>query len=142
MTRDALQIYLGDHLAGAAAGVEIARRIADGYAGTGDESELRQLASDVEADRQSLVDIREQLDMGRAPLEEAVAWVGEKATHIKLSDAVTGDPHLTRMLELETLDTGIAGKLALWRALGVAWPSVGTSRRRVEALRGCRRPPA
>ncbi|MCU1456276.1 MAG: hypothetical protein JWL73_368 [Actinomycetia bacterium] len=119
MKRDALRIYLGDHLAGAGAGVEIARRIADSYKGTAEEPAFRQLAADIEADRQTLIEIRERLDMARAPLKEAVAWVGEKVAQIKLSDAVTGDAHMTRLLELETLETGISGKLGLWRALEV-----------------------
>ena len=114
---DALDSYLSDHLAGAAAGVEIARRIASAYEGQPAECELRQLAVDIETDRKTLVALRERLGFGRRPLKAAAGWMGEKVTRLKLSDRVTGDHDLTCLMELETLGVGIAGKRALWRSL-------------------------
>jgi hypothetical protein len=117
-----LETYLTDHLAGAAAGVEIATRIAKRFEGSDLAPDFEQLVRDIAADRESLVEIHRTLGADRRPVKEAAAWVGEKLTRLKLSDPVTGDPDLTLMMELETLELGITGKLALWRALDVAFP--------------------
>lgn len=115
--KSALDAYLSDHLAGAAAGCEIARRITSAYDDPATVAELRALAAEIETDRQTLVEIRDRLGFARRPIRQAVGWIGEKLTRVKLSDPVTGDADLTRLMELETLEIGITGKIALWHAL-------------------------
>ena len=46
-----------------------------------------------------------------------MAWVGEKLGRLKLNGQLRGYSPLSRVLELEALSVGVAGKLALWQSL-------------------------
>jgi hypothetical protein len=46
-----------------------------------------------------------------------VAWGAEKLGRLKLNGQLVGYSPLSRVVELEALTLGVAGKLALWRAL-------------------------
>jgi hypothetical protein len=93
---DGLSTYLNDHLAGATAGVNLARRVA------GD------LAGDIEEDREALLDVMQRLAVGQDRLRVAAGWGAEKALRYA---------PLSRLEELEALSLGVEGKLALWRTL-------------------------
>jgi hypothetical protein len=93
----ALSIYLNDHLAGATAGVQLARRIADDG-----------LADEIEEDREALVDVMERLSVGRDQARVVLGYGTELALRLKPGG---------RFEDLETLSLGVEGKLALWTAL-------------------------
>lgn len=109
--------YLQDHLAGAAAGSEIAKRIAGEYRKPPLGTFLADLARDIEMDKATLERIMADLEISQDLLKQSVAWVGEKVSRLKLSEAVTGDPALKQMMEFEILSMGIEGKALLWRSL-------------------------
>jgi hypothetical protein len=44
-------------------------------------------------------------------------WVGEKVARLKLNGQLRGYSPLSRVVELEALSVGVAGKLALWQSL-------------------------
>ena len=52
-----LGIYLNDHLAGATAGTELARRMARSHRGREDSGPLNRLAAEIAQDRSALTDI-------------------------------------------------------------------------------------
>jgi hypothetical protein len=112
-----LEIYLIDHLAGAAAGTELASKISSQYAGTRFGPFLAELASDIEQDKATLEELMERLGIQRSVIKQGASWVAEKVSRLKLSETMTGDQDLKRFLEFETLSLGIEGKLSLWRAL-------------------------
>ena len=112
-----LETYLTDHLAGATAGTELANKISTENTGTRFGPFLSELARDIEQDKATLEDLMDRLGIQRNPIKEAVSWIGEKFTRLKLNETVTGNPDLKRVLEFETLSLGIEGKLAMWRAL-------------------------
>lgn len=112
-----LEIYLADHLAAARAGVELVRRSARSNAGNAFGDPLRRLRSEIEEDRQTLRGIVEELGFKESRAKEVVAWAGEKVGRLKLNGQVRGYSPLSRVLELEALSVGIAGKLALWQSL-------------------------
>jgi hypothetical protein len=112
-----LEIYLADHLAAATAGVELARRSARRNTGTAFGAILHRLAGEIEADRRALQQIIEQLGFRPSKTKEAAAWVGEKVGRLKLNGQIRGYSPLSRVLELEALSVGVAGKLALWESL-------------------------
>lgn len=112
MNTELLGIYLNDHLAGAMAGTELARRISRTH------PELRVLADDIEADRLELLDVMRSFGAEPRPHKEAIGWLTEKAGRLKFNGRVLGRSPLSDVLELETLRVGIEGKAALWRALG------------------------
>jgi hypothetical protein len=116
-----LAIYLNDHLAGATAGVELARRVRD--ANRDDEKfgpPLVEICAEIEADRETLVGLMDRLGIRRDPLKPAAAWAVEKLGRLKLNGQLTGYSPLSRQVELEGLLIGIAGKEQMWRALAHA----------------------
>nr|MDP9276812.1 hypothetical protein [Actinomycetota bacterium] len=110
-----LDIYLGDHLAGATAGVELARRMADQHPlGTA----VRAIASEIEADRRTLNEVMASVGADPPLLKVALGWIAEKGGRLKLNNRLFGRSPLSGVLELEGLIAGVSGKLQLWRALG------------------------
>jgi hypothetical protein len=112
-----LATYLNDHLAGAVAGSELANKISIEYADTPSGLFLAELARDIVQDKATLEELMERLGIQRSPLKQAASWIGEKLSRVKLSETMTGDRDLKRLLEFETLSLGIEGKLSMWRAL-------------------------
>jgi len=113
-----LAIYLNDHLAGAALGVELARRL---RSSNRDDPEmgapLAEICGEIEADRETLVALMDRLGVARNPVKPALARVAERLGRLKLNGQLRGYSPLSRMLELEILSSGIGGKVQLWNAL-------------------------
>ena len=110
-----LATYLNDHLAGATAGLDLARRIAAAHqehATTVDE-----IAREIASDRATLEDVMRRLDVDRNALKQLSAWTVEKARRALPHTWLLDRGGLGRMEELEMLVLGVSGKLALWRAL-------------------------
>lgn len=114
-----LSIYLNDHLAGATAGRDLARRAAGSNRGSEYGSFLERLAGEIEQDRDVLLDVMRALDARVDQLKVWAAWSGEKIGRLKLNGRLFGYSPLSRVVELEGLALGVAGKLALWRSLRV-----------------------
>lgn len=112
-----LRIYLQDHLAGATAGLELARRARGANEGTDYGPPLAKIADEIEADRRHLQGILENLGHGGDRLKIIAAWGVEKVGRLKLNGQLTGYSPLSRLVELEGLLTGITGKWGLWVAL-------------------------
>lgn len=112
-----LAIYLNDHLAGATAGLELAKRCRDHAEGAGARAELDAVAREVGEDRETLLGLMRELGVRPDPLRQSLAWLGEKATRVRLGNPVTAGPQLGRLLELEALALGVEGKRSLWEAL-------------------------
>ncbi|MBA3744262.1 hypothetical protein [Sporichthya sp.] len=113
----ALGTYLQDHLAGATAGSELARKLGSEYTTGPLGGFLSELSRDIDQDKDTLTEVMGSLDISPDVIKQATGWVAEKMTRLKLSDRMTGDPDLTRLMEFEVMSIGIEGKLALWRAL-------------------------
>jgi hypothetical protein len=113
-----LAIYLNDHLAGATLGVELARRLRSSNRGDPEFGEpLARICAEIEADRETLIQLMERLGVGRNAVKPALARVAERLGRLKLNGQLRGYSPLSRVLELEVLATGIGGKLQLWNAL-------------------------
>jgi hypothetical protein len=112
-----LEIYLADHAAAAAAGSELARRVARSNAATSFGEPLRRLAAEIEEDRRTLKHAIAELGFRESRTKEALAWTAERVARLKLNGQLKGYSPLSRVVELEALSVGIAGKLALWQSL-------------------------
>ena len=112
-----LAIYLNDHLAGATVGVELAKRSAANNRGSAYGQFLDELATEIRSDRESLLEIMRSLQVGVDRVKVSAAWAAEKLGRMKLNGQLRGYSPLSRLVELEALTLGVAGKLALWRAL-------------------------
>jgi hypothetical protein len=115
---DRLGIYLNDHLAGATVGVEIARRVR----GSNEDDPvfgppLSEICAEVEADRETLKAVMDQLGIGQSRVKPLAATIGERLGRLKLNGQLRGYSPLSRLDELEILQIGVAGKRRLWRAL-------------------------
>jgi hypothetical protein len=116
-SNELLGTYLNDHLAGAAAGVELAEKLASTYEGTPFGAAVAAVAEEIKVDRETLNGLMERLGIGRSPAKQATGWVFEKVTRLRFDRRLTGSEDLTRLLETETLSLGIEGKAAMWLAL-------------------------
>jgi hypothetical protein len=112
-----LSIYLNDHWAGSALGIELARRTCARNEGTPLGGYLERLTSEIQSDRETLERLMDKLGIRRNRLKAFGAWTAEKLGRVKLNGQLTGYSPLSRLLELESLYLGITGKRELWRAL-------------------------
>jgi hypothetical protein len=114
---DPLSIYLTDHFAGATSGLELVRRCWRKNEGSRFAAPLSELVREIEADRRTLLAVMRRLDVEPSLLKTSGAWVLEKVARLKPNGPPLAYTALDRVVELETLTLGIAGKRALWRTL-------------------------
>lgn len=112
-----LAVYLNDHLAGSTVAVELSRRAAGEHAGTELGAVFGRLATEIAQDRQALRRLMEATGVRPQLAKVAAAWAGEKAGRLKLNGHLLKRSPLSPLVELETLEVGIYGKLLLWQAL-------------------------
>jgi hypothetical protein len=119
MSKDSLPIYLRDHLAGAAAAIEILEALRDGHAGEPLGRFAEGLLMDIDLDRKTLETLAERVGAGSSVLKETTAWLGAKLARFKLGPS----EDLGTLEALETVGLGILGKQALWDALKTVAPT-------------------
>jgi hypothetical protein len=110
-------IYLNDHLAGAIAGHELARRAAGSNEGGELGGFLTRLAAEIGEDRETLERAMSKLGVRSDPAKRVLGWTAEKVGRLKPNGQLLGYSPLSRLVELEGLHVGIAGKLSLWQVL-------------------------
>ncbi|MWA06184.1 hypothetical protein F8568_038725 [Actinomadura sp. LD22] len=115
--RRLLGIYLSDHLAGAAGGVALARRIARTHSGSGDAERLARLAQDIAADRGAALSIVRSLGLPVRGYKSVAVWAAEKAARRKFNGRLRDRSPLSDLVELEALRLAVEGKAAGWRTL-------------------------
>lgn len=112
-----LATYLNDHLAGATAGRDLARRAARSNRGSRHGPFLQDLAEQIDQDRDSLLGLMGELDIGVDRVKVFGGWAAEKVGRLKLNGRLLSYSPLSRVLELEGIALGVRGKLSLWLAL-------------------------
>ena len=115
-----LGIYLNDHLAGATAGTELARRMAASGHLPDPPGALPSLASEIAEDRAALLEMMAALHIPVRSYKVYAAWIGEKVGRIKPNGRLRARSPLSNLEELEFLRLGVEGKAAGWRTLRVA----------------------
>jgi hypothetical protein len=127
-----LGVYLNDHLAGATAGMGLARRMAKSAdPGSGSAATLRTLAGEIADDRSALMTIMTALGIRIRGYKVFGAWAGEKAGILKLNGRLLTRSPLSDLEEAEVLRLGVEGKAAGWRTLRV----LADGERRLDAAR-------
>jgi hypothetical protein len=119
MARNALDVYLNDHLAGSTMGLDLARRLASQMEGTTLGEVMGGIADDIERDRETLERLMERLGITENPVKQGLTLMAEKASRLKLSGTTTGDREFGTLLGLETLSLGVEGKRCLWETLAL-----------------------
>ena len=129
-----LATYLNDHLLGATAGTELARRAARENQGSELGAFLEGLARELEEDRETLLALMRELGVKPDQLKVAAGWTAEKLGRLKPNAQLRGYSPLSPLVELEGLLVGIQGKLAMWQALAEVAVKLGLDRARFEEL--------
>jgi hypothetical protein len=97
--------------------LELARRLVRSNSANAYGDPLSRLAGEIEEDRSSLLSIMDDLDVSVDRVKLAAGWAAEKVGRLKLNGRLLSYSPLSRMMELELLELGVAGKLSLWHAL-------------------------
>jgi hypothetical protein len=113
----ALEVYLNDHLAGAMLGSDLANSIRDRHEGTALGEVMGSIATEIEQDRRTLVDLMDRMNVSRNRVKQATGWVAEKASRVKFGGLLSGAPEQGAFMALESLALGVEGKACLWRVL-------------------------
>ena len=111
-----LGIYLNDHLAGATAGLELFRRATGSATGTTRDT-LARLTTEVQQDREALLDLLARLDVPVRHYKVLGGWALEKVGRLKLNGSLLRRSPLSDLVELEGLVLAVQGKAAGFRAL-------------------------
>jgi len=119
-----LSIYMNDHLAGSAVGVELVQRVAASNRGTPLGDLLERLTMEIKEDRRALERLMEVVGAGQDRVKVTGAWAAEKVGRLKLNGQLRGYSPLSRLEELEGLRLGITGKGEMWKALSGALGAV------------------
>ena len=112
-----LSVYLNDHLAGATAGTQLARRSAAAQRDPAKRRALRALADEIDQDRQALIDIMTTLGVPVRGYKAWAGWLAEKAGRLKLNGSLLARSPLSDLIELEMMRLGVEGKAAGWQTL-------------------------
>jgi hypothetical protein len=119
--KDPLGTYLHDHLAGAGFAIDLLQSMKERQVEKPDDQFVESLLAMVEEDRDTLQQLADKIGTGPNVLKELTAWIGEKASRVKLGAGLAGD--FGQFEALEFLALGITGKLSLWLALQAIAPS-------------------
>ena len=114
---DALDVYLNDHKAAAAAAVDLVERLIANNAGTPLAAHLEAALREIEADSETLATIMERPGVPPSRPKQVAGKVLETLSRFRLNERITGSPDVTRLMELETVCLGVEGKAELWRSL-------------------------
>ena len=110
-------IYLRDHLGGSSAGLALVRRCRRSNAGTELDRVLAQIATEIEADIQTLEELMVRLEVAPSRVKKAGARLAELAGRLKSNGRIFRYSPLSRVFELEGLTSGIGAKRSLWQSL-------------------------
>jgi hypothetical protein len=113
----ALHIYLQDHLAGATFGLQLVQRCQRNNEGSELAEPLARLTAEIAEDRRTLQAIMRDVGAEASRTKVAAGWTLEKVRRLKPNGRFFEYTPLARVVELESLAIGIAGKKAMWRAL-------------------------
>jgi hypothetical protein len=122
MTRQKLlNIYLADHLAGAVAGQELAKRCLSNNEGTDLGSFLSTFSAELDEDRDTLEKVIDTVGGRPDRMKMGALWAAEKVGRLKFNGQLRGYSDLSRLVEVEGLCIGVEGKKSMWITLkGVA----------------------
>jgi hypothetical protein len=112
--------YLNDHLAGSVVALELIDHLQAQSRSNGEQKFLHDLQAEIVADRDELNALMERWSVSASRPRQAMAWLAERASELKLHADDEGDGALVWFESLEILSLGIEGKRLLWLALEAA----------------------
>lgn len=115
MAYHGLDTYLTDHLAGATAGLNLARLAAEEHRQDEHGALFGELAMEIGQDYDVLEQLADDLAADRSAIKTALAEIGSKVMAPKFTSG--DDDELNAFVTLETLSIGVEGKHCMWLAL-------------------------
>lgn len=109
-----LGTYLNDHLGGATAGLELAKRSRGANKGTELGEFLATLTKEIDEDRETLRSLMRTLGIGEDNLKKLAGWSVEKVGRLKPNGQLRGYSPLSKLVELEGLTSGVSAKRSMW----------------------------
>ncbi|GGR62841.1 hypothetical protein J2S40_002238 [Nocardioides luteus] len=117
MNDENLQAYLQHHWAGSSAGLALFRRVGQSHSDPQVAAEIRQLAAEMNEDRESLRDIIEQTGGKPSPVATATGRALEFAGRFKPNGRIVRRSALADLFDIEALRDAVNGKRAGWHVL-------------------------
>ena len=113
-----MSVYLNDHLAGSAAGVQLAKRCREAHGDSDLGKYLEDLVGEIEADRRVLERVMTRVGARSNLVKQAGALGAEVLARLKqLTPDLGAGSTAARLEEMELLSLGIEGKRLLWALL-------------------------
>ncbi|WP_066582716.1 hypothetical protein [Cellulomonas timonensis] len=112
-----LAIYLNDHIAGATAGASRISQMADAHVGSPLGPRLADLAAEIRTEREWLIETARRLGVRINRAKLAALWAGEHLGRLKPNGRLARRSPLSTLLELDLMQSAVAGKRSLWHAL-------------------------
>ena len=115
MAYSGLDTYLNDHIAGAIAGVNLAKMAAEEHQTDEHGPFFSEIYAAIQADFDTLQQLAKSLGVDESASKSALAEIGSKVMAPKFTGGE--DDELNAFVTLETLSIGIEGKVCMWKAL-------------------------
>jgi hypothetical protein len=117
---DLLAVYVNDHIAAAAGGIELVSRMIGVHRGTRHEAPLRQLLDELRQEKSDLTATARALGLPVRPYKQVAVWVAEKASRLKLNGHVLTRSPLSDLVEFEFLASAVRSKRSGFETLRIA----------------------
>ena len=117
---DLMAVYVNDHIASAAGGIELVSRMIGVHRGTGHEAPLRQLLDELREEKTALTGQARALGLPVRQYKQVAVWVAEKASRLKLNGSLISRSPLSDLVEFEFLASAVRGKRSGFETLRIA----------------------
>jgi hypothetical protein len=115
-----LAVYVNDHLASAAGGIELVTRMIGVHRGDRHEAALRQLLDELRQEKTDLERTTRALDLPVRQYKQVAVWLAEKASRLKLNGHLLTRSPLSSLVEFEFLASAVRGKRSGFETLRIA----------------------
>ena len=117
---DLLAVYVNDHIASAAGGIELVTRMIGAHRGSAHEDGLRQLLDELRQEKSDVTAVARALGLPVRQYKQVAVWVAEKASRLKLNGHVLSRSPLSSLVEFEFLASAVRGKRSGFETLRIA----------------------
>ncbi|MGY1843542.1 hypothetical protein [Modestobacter sp. SYSU DS0875] len=115
-----LAVYVNDHIAAAAGGIELVSRMIGVHRGREHEHALRQLLDELREEKTAITGVARALGFPVRQYKQWASWVAEKASRVKLNGHLLSRSPSSELLEFEFLASAVRGKRSGFETLRIA----------------------
>ncbi|MGY1857642.1 hypothetical protein [Modestobacter sp. SYSU DS0290] len=115
-----LAVYVNDHIAAAAGGIELVSRMIGVHRGTELEQPLRQLLDELREEKTAITGVARALGFPVRQYKQWATWVAEKASRAKLNGHLLSRSPSSELVEFEFLASAVRGKRSGFETLRIA----------------------